>query len=169
MGAECYWRDLNRCSAGTKTEQRFNFRHTSDVSDRALTAFFEGFQLTDHRVGPQIEMRAVPGGNAGPQNDRLGRCVHDAEPLGDVAGEWAGMDDVDQVHRDVLLQPPERADLLEGNSARGTDGAVLIDNCQWLRQRVSDIGLVGDLLHLSPRSSRSPHPPRSPRPAVPPS
>src|SRR6185312_11445003 len=159
MGAECYWRDLNRCFAGTKTEQRFKFRHTSDVSDRALTAFLERVQLASHGVGPQIEMRPVPGGNAGPQDDRLGRRMHHAEPFGDVAGEGAGLDHVDEVHRDVLLQPPERAYLLERNTARGTDGAVLIHNGQWLRQRVSDIGLVSYFLHLGSLRSVVPHVP----------
>ena len=72
MGAECYWRDLNCCFTGTKTEQWFKCRHTFDVSDRALTAFLEGIQLPGHRVGPEIEMGAVPSRNAGSQNDRLG-------------------------------------------------------------------------------------------------
>jgi hypothetical protein len=71
MGAERYWRTLKCLFDGTKSEQRFKFRHTPDVSFRALGGVlrpslpFQRLELLSHRVGSKIEMRAVPGRNAG--------------------------------------------------------------------------------------------------------
>lgn len=46
---------------------------------------FQQRQPTRNRVGAEIEMRAVPGRNAGAQDDHLGRGVNDSNALRDVA------------------------------------------------------------------------------------
>ena len=46
---------------------------------------FQQGQATRNRVGAEIEMRAVPGRNAGAQDNRLGRGVNDSDALCDVA------------------------------------------------------------------------------------
>lgn len=51
----------------------------------SLRLSFQRFQPTRDRVGAELEVRAVPGGNAGSQDDRLGRGVNDANTLRDVA------------------------------------------------------------------------------------
>ena len=51
----------------------------------SLRLSFQRFEATRDRVGAEIEVRAVPGGNAGSQDDRLGRGVNDANTLRDVA------------------------------------------------------------------------------------
>ena len=92
MGAECYCGTLKCLFGGTKSEQRFKFRHRFGVSNRALGGvlpgtdlLLEGFELAGHGLGAQIEMRAVPGRNARSQNDGLGRLMRHADSLCDVA------------------------------------------------------------------------------------
>ena len=48
---------------------------------------FQRFQSARDRLGPEIEVRAVPGRNAGPQDDSLRRGVNDPNELGDVTRE----------------------------------------------------------------------------------
>ena len=98
-----------------------------------------------NRVGPQIEVGAVPGRNAGAKDDRLGGRMHHADPLSDVAGERPGLHHVDEIHRNILCSRLQRADLLEGDAAGGTDWAVLVDDGERLGEGGCDIGFAGDL------------------------
>ena len=79
MGAECYCGTLKCLIGGMKSEQRFNFRHTPDVSICSLGGVLPGTELAfqrlerpGHGLRAQIEVGAVPGGNTGPENDGLG-------------------------------------------------------------------------------------------------
>jgi hypothetical protein len=124
------------------------------VSKRALRGVgsllrlsFQRFQSSGHHLRPQIEVRTVPGRNAGAQDDGLRRGVHDTDSLGDIAGQGAGVDHVDEIDRHISVQMVERAHLLVGNAAGGADGTVLLDDGERRGQGRGDIGLGGDLAH----------------------
>lgn len=63
MGAECYCGTLKCLFGGTKSEQRFNFRHTADVSICSLGDVlpgiglpFESLECSCHGFGAQVEV-----------------------------------------------------------------------------------------------------------------
>jgi hypothetical protein len=64
---------------------------------------FQRFQSPRDCLGSQIEVRAVPGRNAGPQDDGLRRRVNDTNALGDVAREKTGMNHVHQIHGNISV------------------------------------------------------------------
>ena len=108
---------------------------------------FQRRQLSRDHLGSQIEVRPVPGRNAGAKDDRLGRRVHHADPFGDVARKRPTLHHVDQIHRNVTVEPAQRAHLLEGDAAGRTDRAVLVDDGERLGEGGCDIGFAGDLEH----------------------
>jgi hypothetical protein len=74
--------------------------------------------------------------------------VHHPDPFGDVTGQRAGVDYIDEVDRHVFMDPAERTHLLIRDSAGGADWTVLVDDGQWLCQDRRHIGFRGDLVHL---------------------
>jgi hypothetical protein len=93
MGVKCCWATTKCVFGGMKGEQRFNCRRTEHVSSRALRRVlhtaglsFERVQLLSDDIGPQVEVRSVPGRNAGSQDDCLGGSMDHANPLCEIAG-----------------------------------------------------------------------------------
>jgi hypothetical protein len=68
---------------------------------------FQRFQSPRDCLGAEIEVRAVPGRNAGAQDDGLRRGVNDTNALGDIAREETGMDHIHQIHGNVPVQPAQ--------------------------------------------------------------
>src|SRR5688572_7152234 len=154
LGAECSSAFLNSLFGGMKSGRRFNSRHRLDVSVRALGRVLQlwgcplqRLQFPSHLIGPEIEVGAVPGRNAGPQDDRLRGSMSDAYSLGDVAGHRPGVDHIHQIDRHVRMQPPERADFLVGHVTGRADRTVLVDNGQGLREHRGDIRFGSDFTH----------------------
>lgn len=130
-------------------------RGAADVSNRALGGALrltrtglQRLQPLSHSVRPKVEVGAVPGGNAAPEDDRLRRGVDDPDSFRDVPRQQPGMNHIDEVDRYVVVQPPQRAYFLVGDTAGRTDGTVLVDDCKWLRERGNDVRLSGDLVHV---------------------
>ena len=86
---------------------------TGSVSKRALGGVLllsrlglQRLQPSSHDLGSQIEVRTVPGRNAGSQDDGLRRGVNDADTFRDVAGERTGVDYIHEVDRYVSMKLP---------------------------------------------------------------
>ena len=85
----------------------------ASVSKRALGGVLllsplslQRFQSPSHDFRSEVEVRTVPGGNAGSQDDGLGRGVNDTDMFRDVAGKGPGVDHVYEVHRYVAVKLP---------------------------------------------------------------
>jgi len=72
-----------------------------------LRLSFQRLQSPRDCFGPEIEVRAVPGRNAGAQDDGLRGGVNDTNALGDITREQTGMDHIHQIHWNVPVQPAQ--------------------------------------------------------------
>ena len=73
--------------------------------------------------------------------------MHDADLLGDFAGERAVVNHVYQIHRHVVVDAAKRAHFFIRDAAGGADRAVLVHDDKGFCEGGGYVCLSGDLAH----------------------